>query len=73
VVAINSNGTGYGADQAFKSTPATADSNSDGGTDILFRHKITGDVAVWLMNGTTVSSGQIVAQGLDPNWQIMNK
>ena len=39
----------------------TGDFNNDGYADILWRNHTTGDVAIWLMNGTSISSGAIVA------------
>jgi hypothetical protein len=70
VVAVNSNGTSFGADQAFKPSVTKADFNNDGGTDILWRNKVSGDVAVWKMNWTAISSGQIIYPGLNLNWEI---
>ena len=45
------------------------DFDGDGKTDILWRHTTTGTVAIWLMNGTIVSS--IGVPGAIPSdWQI---
>jgi hypothetical protein len=44
--------------------------NGDLNTDILWRNKVSGDVAVWLMNGTSIISGQIIYSGVDSNWGI---
>jgi FtsP/CotA-like multicopper oxidase with cupredoxin domain len=50
---------------------ADKDFDADGKVDILWRHKITGDIAVWLMNGTVLTSGQVIYPGLNLNWQMV--
>jgi len=49
----------------------SADFNSDGKPDILWRNTVTGEVVVWFMDGTkrlgTVSLGTMP----DPNWKIV--
>ena len=45
------------------------DFNHDGNPDFLWRNHTTGDVAIWLMNGTTLSSGVIVAN-VPLDWDI---
>ncbi|MFC5354330.1 FG-GAP-like repeat-containing protein [Azospirillum himalayense] len=47
---------------------ATGDFDGDGRTDLAYRSAATGDVGVWLMNGTAVKSSALVATGLDPRW-----
>lgn len=37
------------------------DFNGDGNTDLVWRNAITGDVAVWYLNGTSLPQGAIVA------------
>jgi hypothetical protein len=40
--------------------------------DILWQHEITGEIAIWLMNGATVSTFGSLGAVSDPNWQIVN-
>ena len=49
----------------------TGDFNSDGKTDILWRHKTTGQNALWFMNGATYSGYAYLDSVLDLNWQIV--
>ena len=44
--------------------------NGDGKADLVWRHATTGDVAVWLLNGTTIAGAGVVAQVPDLLWQI---
>jgi YD repeat-containing protein len=46
-----------------------SDFNGDRRTDALWRHGSTGTVAIWLMNGTSISSTG-VAGGVTTDWQI---
>jgi len=57
-----------GAAWAFVSKIITHDFNGDGMSDILWRD-IAGDVGVWLMNGTTISSGTVIGNVPD-SWMI---
>jgi hypothetical protein len=41
----------------------SADYDASGNADILWRHATTGDVSLWLMNGTTPLSKTPVAAG----------
>lgn len=45
--------------------------NYDGDThsDILLRNQATGDVGMWLMNGTAITSGSFVG-ALSPSFEI---
>jgi hypothetical protein len=49
----------------------TADFNSDGKTDILWRNKSTGQNIVWLMNGAAFSSYSLIDTVADTNWEIV--
>jgi hypothetical protein len=46
------------------------DLNGDGKADIVWRHIVSGHVAVWLLDGETVRAGAVVAQAGDLNWQF---
>ena len=50
---------------------ARCDFNGDGKTDILWRYSMTGDNAVWLMDGTTVSSVVHLDPVSDTAWEIV--
>ncbi|MBF0345825.1 MAG: VCBS repeat-containing protein [Nitrospirae bacterium] len=47
-----------------------ADFNGDGKSDVLWQNTSTGQVIIWLMNGTTVASGGSPATVADQLWQI---
>jgi hypothetical protein len=49
-----------------------ADFNGDGRPDVLWHHRLTGDLYVWLMNGpAVVSGGDMSPRGLaDARWQV---
>ncbi len=49
---------------------AIADFNGDGTSDVLWRNTTTGDVAMWLLDGLSMSTGNYVAQAVPDNWQI---
>jgi subtilisin family serine protease len=49
----------------------TGDFNGDGQTDILWRNKTSGAVAVWYMNGSILSSTALIYQGVDLDWEIV--
>jgi len=40
--------------------------------DVLWHHATTGQVAIWVMNGTTISSVAGPGTVADLNWQIKN-
>jgi hypothetical protein len=46
------------------------DYNGDGKADILWRNTLSGDVYLWLMNGTTLLSAQSLGN-VPTSWQIM--
>jgi hypothetical protein len=59
--------------KAIEFTPVLSgivDFNGDGKTDIPWRHKTSGQNAVWLMNGTTWSSTASLPGVADTNWGI---
>lgn len=45
------------------------DVNGDGRMDVIWGNKIDGEVAVWLMNGTTISSYGFLG-GVPFEWEI---
>ncbi|MBF0538010.1 MAG: VCBS repeat-containing protein [Nitrospirae bacterium] len=49
---------------------ATKDFNGDGKSDILWQNSSTGDVAVWLMDGTAKTSTAFAAKAVPNNWKI---
>jgi hypothetical protein len=51
-------------------TAGTRDFNNDGKSDILWRNTSTGDVRLWLMNGTSITSNALVYTALDLLWTI---
>ena len=44
--------------------------NGDGRADLVWRHVQSGDVAVWLLNGTNVEQTLGLAAGVPLVWQI---
>ncbi|MES0336653.1 MAG: VCBS repeat-containing protein [Candidatus Magnetobacterium sp. LHC-1] len=48
----------------------TKDFNGDGKSDILWQNSKTGDVAVWLMDGTVKKSTAFAANAVPNNWKI---
>src|SRR5213594_4188312 len=46
------------------------DFDNDGKTDILWRRGLDGQNAVWLMNGTAVSTGALITPVADPTWTL---
>jgi parallel beta-helix repeat protein len=46
------------------------DVDGDGKGDLFWRHSQMGDVAVWVMNGATVTQGPVVVPGVPLAWQI---
>src|SRR6266571_1663730 len=46
------------------------DFNGDGKSDILWRNNTSGQNAIWLMNGTTISSNAAIPTVTDLNWSI---
>jgi subtilisin-like proprotein convertase family protein len=51
---------------------ATGDFNADAKPDILWRHDVSGQMVVWLMNGhTLVGGGFTIPSAADPDWKIV--
>jgi hypothetical protein len=52
---------------------AAGNINSDRFTDIIWQHRVTGDLAVWFMNGHRQLGGQLLtpANVWDVNWHIV--
>ncbi|MBF0402560.1 MAG: hypothetical protein HQL00_01240 [Nitrospirae bacterium] len=49
---------------------ATGDYNSDGITDIVWRHKTSGQNVIWLINGVYVTDMVTLPTLSDLNWEI---
>jgi hypothetical protein len=45
--------------------------NGDDKADLVWQHGVDGRVAVWLMDGTQLSAGIVIAQLADTNWQLV--
>ncbi len=77
VKATNTDGITKGSDVTF-TTSACADANTavspvsdfdgDGKSDILFRDAGTGQTAVWMMDGASVTSNSVTSMSNDTNW-----
>ena len=63
-------GTVGGQSVVAVAVPTARDINGDGKADLVWRHADTGDVAVWLLNGTTIAGAEVVGQVSDLRWQI---
>ena len=50
--------------------PVKADFNGDGKSDVIWRKSTTGEDAMWLMNGVTISSPVLLPQVSDTNWKM---
>jgi hypothetical protein len=48
----------------------TGDFDRDGRRDLFWRHQIGGELAVWLMDGTSVLDGRLLPFVVDPVWHI---
>ncbi|MBF0536934.1 MAG: hypothetical protein HQL03_01630 [Nitrospirae bacterium] len=51
------------------SMQSTGDYNGDSMNDMLWQNS-SGDVYMWFMDGSTISSGGYVDQGILSNWSI---
>ncbi len=73
------NGLNFNAGLAATTVPfdwkivGFGDFNGDGKTDLLWRTQDPNhsDVAVWLMNGTTIAAASITATNVSSSWQII--
>jgi hypothetical protein len=45
--------------------------NGDDLPDLIWQHRGDGRVAVWLMHGTTMMTGLVIAHVADTNWEIV--
>ncbi len=58
------------SDQGWR-VVGVADMNRDGNPDLVWHHSNTGQVAVWLMNRTSLMDGSLVNESAtDTNWRI---
>jgi hypothetical protein len=53
------------------SSIGTGDFNGDGLSDILFQNSVTGQAAIWEMNGTSVIGGGVIASNPGPGWKLV--
>jgi phosphodiesterase/alkaline phosphatase D-like protein/predicted AlkP superfamily pyrophosphatase or phosphodiesterase len=68
-VASSSSTSTPSVDTTWK-TAGTGDFNGDGKSDILWRNSTTGNVAVWTMNGNTITSSVLTSTPtLDRSWK----
>ena len=63
-------GTVGGQSVVAVAAPTARDINGDGKGDLVWQHATTGEVAVWLLNGTTIAGAGVVGQISDLRWQI---
>ena len=50
--------------------PARGDFNADGNSDVIWRKSTTGENAMWVMNGTTITSPVLLPTVSDTNWKM---
>jgi hypothetical protein len=50
---------------------AVGDINGDDMPDLIWQHRADGRVAAWVMNGTTMTYGIVIAQVPDTGWEIV--
>jgi hypothetical protein len=52
---------------------AAGDMNGDGACDLIWRHRVTGALAVWYMDGTRQLMGKLMSPGIvsDRDWEIV--
>jgi hypothetical protein len=70
--AYNAGGNSDYSNLASATTDVGAsDFNGDGNTDLLWRHKTTGGIYVWYLNGISIISGVSLVDTSDTNWEIV--
>jgi hypothetical protein len=62
---------GYSLTSGFAAGGRRADLDGDGKSDLLWRHASTGDNAIWLMDGATVTASPIITPVSDSGWHIV--
>jgi YD repeat-containing protein len=50
---------------------AAGDANADASADLYLQNRVTGETAVWFMNGTTLIDGVLSLTVADTGWQIV--
>jgi glucose/arabinose dehydrogenase len=52
---------------------AAADMNRDGWTDLLWHHQVTGELAIWFMEGSVLRDGRLLSPSSvpDTSWQVV--
>jgi hypothetical protein len=53
------------------SVAGTGDYDGDGKRDLLWRNALTGENAIWLMNGAARAAGGHVARVTDASWKVV--
>ncbi|KJU82969.1 protein containing Peptidase M23 domain, also conserved in CS-04 [Candidatus Magnetobacterium bavaricum] len=46
------------------------DFDGDGQSDVLWRNAKTGDIYIWLMDGSKITGGSLVIEGVPADWEI---
>jgi predicted outer membrane repeat protein len=63
-----------GAFEGAATAPVRApshDVSGDGQADLVWRHRVDGNNALWMMDGGVIESSQLLTQVPDGNWQIV--
>ena len=59
-------------DLNWKIVASTSDYDGNGKSDVLWRHSTTGEIVMWLMNGSAIGSSASVYVVGDGNWVVQN-